>query len=128
MTEEQVPINQTQFSFEEPIFEDTAVYAEEKPVEDAAPKPKKSKKIVVIAIVGGIVLILGLLILIIVSMRNGVEEIVETEPEVIVPQELSPLQKRIEDARELLELADPSKQDLAFPPVNMEIRLDQKER
>jgi len=39
---------------------------------------------------------------------------------------LTPLQKRIEDARELLDLADPSKQDLAFPPIDLTIRLDKK--
>lgn len=126
MTEEQVPINQTQFSFEEPIFEDQMVYAEEKPLADPSQKPKKSKKVVIFAIVG-FVFFLILVILGIASMGNKTEENTETEPEVVVTKELGPLQKRIEDARELLDLADPTKQDLSFPPVNMEIRLDPKE-
>lgn len=127
MTEKQSSINQTQFSFEEPIFEDSAVYTEEKPLEEPTEKPKKNKKLIVIAI-AGIVLILISVIVLISSMRNKTVEVVETEPEAVVTKELGPLQKRIEDARELLDLADPSKQDLAFPPVNMGIRLDPKEK
>lgn len=127
MTEKQSSINQTQFSFEEPIFENSAVYVEEKPVEEPTEKPQNKKKIIGIAIVG-IVLILISVIVLISSMRNKTEEVIETEPEAVVTKELGPLQKRIEDARELLDLADPSKQDLAFPPVNMGIRLDPKEK
>ncbi len=127
MTEKQNSINQTQFSFEEPIFENSAVYVEEKPVEEPTEKPQNKKKIIGIAIVG-IVLILISVIVLISSMRNKTEEVIETEPEAVVTKELGPLQKRIEDARELLDLADPSKQDLAFPPVNMGIRLDPKEK
>lgn len=127
MTEKQSSINQTQFSFEEPIFENSAVYAEEKPVEEPTEKPQNKKKIIGIAVVG-VVLILIAIIAIISSMRNKTEEVIETEPEAVVTKELGPLQKRIEDARELLDLADPSKQDLAFPPVNMGIRLDPKEK
>ncbi len=127
MTEKQNSINQTQFSFEEPIFENSAVYVEEKPVEEPTEKPQNKKKIIGIAIVG-IVLILISVIVLISSMRNKTEEVIETEPEAVVTKELGPLQKRIEDARELLDLADPSKQDLAFPPVNMGIRIDPKEK
>ncbi len=127
MNENQVPLNQTQFSFEEPIFEEKSVYIDEKPVDEQTEKPKSKKKIVVIAVVG-IVLILVSLIVVVAGMRKGPSEVSEEEPEVIVAKELGPLQKRIEDARELLDLADPSKQDLAFPPVNMGLRLDPKER
>ena len=127
MTEKQSSINQTQFSFEEPIFENSAVYAEEKPVEEPTEKPQNNKKIIAIVVIG-VVLILIAIIVVISSMRNKTVEVVEIEPEAVVTKELGPLQKRIEDARELLDLADPSKQDLAFPPVNMGIRLDPKEK
>ncbi len=128
MTENQTPLNQTQFSFEEPIFEDKAVYMEEKPAEEPTEKPKSKKKLLIITAVAGIVLILVAILLIIIGMRNGNGAVTEEEPEVIVAEELGPLQRRIEDARELLDLADPTKQDLAFPPVNMGVRLDPKEK
>lgn len=127
MNETEVPINQTKFSFEEPIFADSAVYTEKKPEQDAAPKPKNNKRVLVVVI--GIVLVVLLLLALLMAsrMRRGVTQVEEDVSEPVEVQELGPLQKRIEEARELLELADPAKQDLAFPPVDLNIRLDPKE-
>lgn len=124
MTENQASLNQTQFSFEEPIFEDKAVYIEEKPVKEPTEKPKSKKKLFIVIAIIGILLILVSIIFIIIRMKNGTKTAIEEEPEVIVVKELGPIQRRIEEARELLDLADPTKQDLAFPPVNIGIRLD----
>ena len=125
MVEKQIPINQTQFSFEEPIFENQAVYAEEKP-EDTKPQSKK-KLFVVFGVIGFFVLLLLLIIVVRMSRNGQIEEIID-EPDTQVSQELGPLEQRIKDARELLNLADPAKQDLAFPPIDMDLRLDPKER
>lgn len=127
MAEKQVPINQTQFSFEEPIFENQAVYMEDKP-EDPDQKAKDKKKKIIIGAVLGILLIIIAILLLLVINRKPAETIQEEVANEVVTKELGPLQKRIEDARELLELADPSKQDLAFPPIDLEIRLDKKEK
>lgn len=128
MAENQVPLNQTQFSFEEPIFENQAVYMDDKPPEDLDKKPKSKKKTFIIAgVVGFLLIIVFLVIAQSMTKKNGVQE--EPEEDVIkVTKELGPLQKRIDDARELLDLADPTKQDLAFPPIDMKIRLDPEER
>ena len=128
MVENQVPLNQTQFSFEEPIFENKAVYMDDKPPEDLDKEPKNKKKtFIIVGVVGFIIIILFLVIAQSMTKKNGILE--EPEEDVaVVTKELGPLQKRIDDARELLDLADPTKQDLAFPPIDMKIRLDPKER
>lgn len=120
-------INQTQFSFEEPIFENQASYSEEKPVDENLDKKKGKKKRLILVGIGIFIVLLSLIILLARNGNGMIEEIIEP-PMQEVPRELSPLQLRIEDARELLELADPSKQDLAFPPVDLNLRLDPKVR
>lgn len=124
---EKESINQTQFSFEEPIFENQAVYSEEKPDDENLDKKKSKKKTIILVGIGIFIILITLLIFL---TRNGngiIEDIIEP-PVQDVPKELSPLQLRIEDARELLNLADPTKQDLAFPPIDLNLRLDPKER
>lgn len=128
MAENQAPLNQTQFSFEEPIFENTAIYKEDKPPENLDKKAKNKKMLVIII---GVVSFIFILIFLVVAQSLTKKNIVQVEPEediITVTKELSPLQKRIDDARELLDLADPTKQDLAFPPVDMKIRLDSEKR
>lgn len=120
-------INQTQFSFEEPIFENQASYSEEKPIDENLDKKKGKKKRLILLGIGIFIVLLSLIILLARNGNGMIEEIIEP-PMQEVPRELSPLQLRIEDARELLELADPSKQDLAFPPVDLNLRLDPKVR
>lgn len=127
MAEQEIPINQTQFSFEEPIFENETVYREDKP-EDLEQKPKSKKKLfIIIGIVGFIFIILLLVLVMAMRSRGSTQEVGEdTNP--VVAKELGPIQQRIEDSRELLDIADPAKQDLAFPPVDLELRLDPKEK
>jgi hypothetical protein len=126
MIEKETPINQTQFSFEEPIFENQAVYQEKLPTDEVKKSKNKNLLIIITSVAGVVVILLGLFIAI--GMKNGNGFLVEPEPELIVPKELSPLEQRIQDARDLLDIADPAKQDLAFPPVDLQIRLDPKVR
>jgi len=128
MIEKQIPIDQTQFSFEEPIFEDQAVYTEDKPVVPQDDQPKSNKKVFLIAGIVGLVILI-LLILVVLLKREAPEEVLkqaDIKPDQV--EEVGPFQARIDDARELLELSDPTKQDLSFPPVDMQIRLDPKLR
>jgi hypothetical protein len=128
MAEKQVPINQTQFSFEEPIFEDKAVYIDEKSPKKIT-KPLKSKKKIII-IIGIIGFVLIMIFLVIAQSMTEKQVIVEDSEllDVAVVKELGPLKKRIDDARQQLNLADPTKQDLSFPPIDMKIRLDPEKR
>lgn len=126
MSEKQEPINQTQFSFEEPIFENEATYSE-KPLAEVTDKPKSKKKLFIFVIVGFFIVVFFLVILLVRNGKPSPEELA-AEPASIPMKELGPLQQRIQDARDLLNLADPTKQDLTFPPVDLNIRLDPRER
>ena len=122
-------VNQTQFSFEEPIFEDAQVYADEtQPKEVQPPVNNKKKKILIIAGIVGFLFILLLLLLVVVRARKAVTPTDDPVKQVEETKNDDPIQDRIDDARDLLEEADPTKQDLSFPPVDMDLRLDPKEK
>lgn len=124
MFEKKAPINQTQFSFEEPIFEKEQVYIEETtPEQEEARRKKKKKLFKIIAVLAVVLILLATMILMIVN-RKGLPEIIFNPPPATMAPELTPLQLRIQDAREQLNLADPAKQDLSFPPIDLNIRLD----
>jgi flagellar basal body-associated protein FliL len=123
MIDKPIP-DQTKFSLEEPIFENQAVYYDEVTEEELLAKRKKKQKfIIIIAIMGILLIVLSLLL-----VRNGKGQIIpdEESPSIVVPTEMGPFHQRIKDARELLNLADPTKQDLNFPPIDLQIRLDPK--
>lgn len=121
-----IPLNQTQFSFEEPIFEDPTIYQEEKPVVEEVPK-KSRKKLYLIIGIGAFALLLILILFILIRMRGGTQEDDPLRRDPVAPEDLGPLEQRIEESRQLLEDADPTKQDLSYPPINFSLRLDPKE-
>lgn len=125
---EQTPVNQTQFSFEEPIFENTQVYIDEsKPSSPQTPNNKKKYIFIGVGICL-FVLVLVFLILVFILRRNLVTEDGDSQiRETKSATQLGPIEQRIEDARVLLNTADPTKQDLSFPPVDLNLRLDKKE-
>ena len=119
-------VNQTRFSVEEPIFTDFNV---EVPVDESNPEQKKPNKRKKVLIIGGIVFFVIMLLLIVFTSRGGPVDIPIFEPEetpVVVSDD--PFEVRINNARLDLEIADPSNQDLTFPPVDMDIRIDKKKR
>jgi len=67
MAEQQVPINQTQFSFEEPIFENQADYSEPKIIDPEQVAKDKKKKIVIMAIVGFFLVLVSLVVVVVVN-------------------------------------------------------------
>lgn len=129
MPAKQTPLDQTRFSLEEPIFENEVVIQDETPQKIDEQDAKRKKKVVILATIGGFVLLFIALIVVLLVMRgrNGVVE--ETTPETVIPieQDTDPLEQRIDAARSLLREADPTRQDLSFPPVDLDIRLDPKE-
>jgi hypothetical protein len=127
MADKQASINQTQFSFEEPIFENKAVYQDEIPPEEVSKKSKSKKKTLIII---GVLVFVAIIVFLVIAQSMTKKPVVQDdviEDAVEVVKELSPFQKRIDDSRVQLELADPTKQDLSFPPIDMKIRLDPQE-
>ncbi len=119
--------NQTEFAYEEPIFSGLNV---EMPVEPkpVVPETKKSKKKLFIII--GIVVFVLILILVVVAskLKKPPVEVVDEEKAEVIAKDFGPFEERIKNARIDLEVADPSNQDLTYPPVNMKLRIDVKER
>ncbi|MBP7740833.1 hypothetical protein KA089_01465 [Candidatus Woesebacteria bacterium] len=115
--------NQTQFSFEEPFETDVNVEipVTSKPVVEKSQKSNKKKYIIIVAVV--FLLLLLVLILKLNSRKKPVTEI-EEEQQAQEVKDLGPIEQRIQNAREDLEIADPSRQDLTFPPVDFELRID----
>lgn len=127
-TKNELSVNQTQFSFEEPFFEDITVPVGPKHEVVEGPSKKSNKKLMlIIGFVGFLILILGLVVIFSLSKGEQTEQLQEEE---LIEQKTTtnPFQERITRAREELEDADPTKQDLSYPPIDMELRLDPKPR
>lgn len=120
-------INQTQFSFEEPIFENPTEIPVEPKIDDGQSKNKKK----MIAIIGGFFGLLCIILLVILTRpaQEIAPEVVEDLPqEVVAIDNTDPIFKGIQSLRAELSKQDPTKRDLSFPPVNLEIWLDPKPR
>jgi len=122
--------NQTRFALEEPILENVATVDQELSQEAeknlVVPK-KKSKKIILVGVVGLILIIVFILLLILVRFNsNGKKQLEEIREEEVVKEvgELSPLLREVYDLEASLKAADPSLSSIPFPPLNMELRLE----
>jgi len=123
--EESVLTNQTQFSYEEPYRESSRVVAGE--AEPATPKPNSKKKLIILVGIG--IFLLFFVLILLAAMRPKQIEVGQFQQPVFatpVPVEVSPLLERVNRLEAELQDADPVKQSLVFPPVDMEIRLDPK--
>lgn len=116
--------NQTNFSYEKPLFEKPSEFQPE--VDESAPKKPwfRTRKGIVILVVGVLVVLFLLIAVLAIfapeDMTPGQETpLVTPSPQVV----LSPTQQRIKDLQEELEAADPAKQEFPFPPVDMEMKL-----
>ncbi|HEX9817783.1 MAG TPA: hypothetical protein VGA89_02740 [Patescibacteria group bacterium] len=115
--------NQTQFSVEEPLLEKSATI----PSIELVTKKTRFPKWAWWLVIG-----LGLLLLVALATvwRNGAEQ-TEPQEEIVTleePRALSPLEQRLETAKQLLDNANPITQELPLPPVNMELRIDPSNR
>ncbi len=113
--------NQTQFSVDEPILE--------KPVEtinDEQPVTKKTLPKYLYFIFAGLVFII---IVLVIAVLNKPTTVVEDEPELTptptITKELTPIEQKIEVAKDKLEESNPTTEKDPFPPINMELRIDE---
>lgn len=124
--------DQTRFSLEEPLFEDMVQMPQPEP-EDLPPKVPlfKQKKFIIGLIVGITVFVLIILYAINVYIENqkliGEPELPTDSGQTDV-QPTHPLLQRIMIAEEELEMADPSEQELIYPSLDYDIRIDPEER
>ena len=125
--------DQTQFIDQAPVYQDqstTPIQPEVVQPQVVAP-PQKKNKILIMGLVGAVILVMVGVLLMVLSKPKTEEPFEEIVPEEVIEEqvELSPLEKRIKEARADLKNADPTTSSLAFPPVNSSIRLiDQKRR
>jgi hypothetical protein len=122
--------DQTQFAQEEPLFEKTAeVVLPPAPAPTPTPSdvpPKKSKMLLFVA--GGLIFfifIIGVILLAVFTRsKTPASDIDEQETEE-EQQMLGPFMQRLNELESQLQAADPSKEELPFPPIDMEIRLEE---
>ncbi len=120
-------LNQTQFMAEEQIFADNNVMMPD-PVVEVKEKPSKKSKKKIAIIVGLVIFFLLLILLLLLKMKKKPIKQTEDLVKEVVNEELTPMQEKIKDLQDDLEVADPSNQNLTFPPVDLELRLDKVER
>lgn len=125
-------INQTQFSFEEPMRETGRPNFPEKKsvIDESNQSDKKNKKLPMFLLFAGIGLLLVVLGVAAIFMQprqtNQVVTEQEEKPTSGKPVVRDPILTRLDNASVELKNADPAKQDLVFPPVNMNIQLDKE--
>jgi hypothetical protein len=121
--------DQTRFYSQEPIQEHVAF------PDDPHPEPKKPilsprRKKILIGVGIALAVVVGSIIFALILMRakpaaeapdSGVIPVV-TDPN------LSPLQTRVVELRSELEAADPSTDELPLPPLNLNLRLEAKQK
>jgi len=125
-------INQTQFASQEPVMEDAVSYQE--PVSEeiqAAQSKKKKNKLIVIGIIGFILIVVFVLLLVLISALSPTQQVTTDQLDDVIetPQgELDPLLEEVYLLSDDLENADPSLDTIPFPPVDMELRLEEAQR
>lgn len=122
--------NQTKFSLEEPLFEQTGqIPGPENPEIEVKTPLLKQKKFVIGLIVGFTLLVLLILFMVNAYIANQ-KRVQEQEPPESTTEEVNdpnhPLYLRIKSAQQELKDADPSEQDLIYPTLDYDIKLEDK--
>jgi ribosomal protein S17 len=125
-----LPHDQTRFSVEEPLFEQMGHVPEPDVVEIAPRTPLLKQKKFVIGLIAGItIVILGLLFVInayIAQQKLVKEPDLPDDPGQTTTGISHPLLQRIMSSETELKAADPSGQDLVYPALDYNIRIDPK--
>lgn len=122
MTEptEQYNQSQTQFSVEQPLNEKPRQEAIAQPVLAQPVKPRSKIWVLI-----GILAIFSLLLMLLATrMSKNAPSTQKTTPISQTARPLTPFEQRLETARTLLRDANPTTQDLPFPPLDMTLRID----
>ncbi len=116
--------NQTQFAQEEPLFEVQKAVQSQPTYDEVTDSKKKPKLLIIGGGVFALVLVL-ILALVLLSKPKRIEVTKEVEASPSPKNTINhPLQQRVTNLQQELDLADPSEQSLVFPPVDMTITLD----
>lgn len=123
-TEPGVDTNQTTFSWEEPLFEQTAAVSDPVAATAVPRKPWYTKPLVLV--IGGLSLLLVILLALVLILRPAPPQFVLPEPSAspFVSTVSDPLKLRIQQLKLELEEADPTKQDLPYPPIDPTLKLE----
>lgn len=122
--------NQTQFSAEEPFFEQPIPLPQvDRPVKTTVPFFKRRKTIILLILVATLTLLFVLYVVNQIVERN---RRLGTAPEIVVasptPTPVDTLVLEVEQLRTQWKQADPSQVELQPPAIDPTIRLDQRER
>ncbi len=123
--------NQTQFAEEQPLLEAEHIPTSATPSDISREKPKHSiKKIALFGSLAFLFLILILAIAMRMTMRREGLRITElASPSPIAEKQVpSQLQQTLDLLHEDVEKADPSRNDLPFPPISFEIYIQKPQR
>lgn len=124
----QTKYNQTQFSLEEPFFQNPEPIQQrmpEVPQSSIAPSKNNLKRNL---IAGGVLFFVFILFVLVLLLGRGKNNLALPLPSSSPnkPGDLTELQLQVESYQDVLEDTDPTKQTLVFPPVNMKLRLEEK--
>ncbi|OGJ37831.1 MAG: hypothetical protein A2383_01955 [Candidatus Pacebacteria bacterium RIFOXYB1_FULL_39_46] len=115
--------NQTQFIVEEPLLEKPVV-VQPPPEQKEEIKPSRFSKWKWL-LVGGVATLLIIALIIVLRLSPTMDDPEEEETSSNgIPSVLSPLEQRLEIAKQNLEQANPTTQDLPFPPLDLKLRID----
>ncbi|NCN45842.1 MAG: hypothetical protein COU63_03080 [Candidatus Pacebacteria bacterium CG10_big_fil_rev_8_21_14_0_10_36_11] len=120
MIEENYNPNQTQFAGEQPIFETPPI----EPLDPIAP-PKKKIPPLYFIISGALIILIAVLTYAAINRKPVVEEVPEVTPTPTIASELSPIEQKLNTAVDLLKQANPETEKYPFPPIDMELRIDE---
>ena len=116
--EENSDINQTEF------VNQAAFLEEEEHLRPSLEEIKKNRNLVPFYILAGIIVFLLLVFILVSVLRNrgGSEDLIQLPEKTY--EELDPLTQRVKSLEADLEEADPTRQSLPFPQVDLEFNID----
>ena len=123
MTETRYNQNQTQFGSDAPIMATPVVIEPPTASKEKPPFWQKMPKWLIGLVIVLIVFIVGVWLVALTQRSAPTSEEVVSETET-PERQLTPLEERLETARELLRQANPTVQELPFPPVDTTLRID----
>lgn len=115
--------NQTQFTFEEPLYGRVRHPDTEVKVTPDRVIRRSSLPLVIAAAAGGLLLLVGVLV-VFAPDQQGPGAAVPSPSAQAIPTELDPLAERHRQLKQELQQADPTRPGITFPTVQMVIRLD----